>query len=157
MPLDIEQALTACCTTNGASGISQLQELIQPLLTERLTVVSTDPLTIREAIDGTFALFAKTVCDAKHMNWLAWIAATALSLIAERVGAVSWLDGWLDGVPGRSVQSKRALVLGVILSLDGKCQWILLQCICNRWQRLRARDCQVALKQKLSEVTGLSG
>jgi hypothetical protein len=152
IPEDLDAEILLCRKTGGdPAAIASLREKIWPLLAERLTVLTSNYWLIDAIISDTMKLFAKMVRDTDEVNWKAWIVAIALSLASERVSATTWLDGLARGLPGEA-QERRALVILVILGLNGSCQWALLRGITRSWIRALNWKCEGALKERLATL-----
>lgn len=155
---EIDRALLFCRQTAGTKeGTGELRKAIFPVLTERLTALTRDNRLIQEIVDQTLDLLLQSVNQNDDVNWKSWIVATALSVASERVGATAWIDAFAAGFPlaGDALQ-KRAIVFGVILTLDGRCQWVLLKGVNAPIAGLRLRDvhwnCEQDLKNRLTTV-----
>jgi hypothetical protein len=151
-PEELDAALFRCRKTAGdPRAIAELQEKIRPVLVDRITVLTSDYWLITAIISDTMELFAKSLQDTDEVNWKAWIVAIALSLASERVSATEWLDSLAGGLQG-DAQQRRALVILVILGLDGQCQWAMLQAIADFWTRILHWNCERALKERLASL-----
>jgi len=151
-PEELDGAILRCRQSGGdAAAIADLREKIRPLLTDRLTVLTCDYWLIDAIISDTMKVFAQSLRDTDDINWKAWIVAIALSLASERVSATGWLDSLAGTLPG-DAQQKRALVILVILGLEGRCQWVLLRGIARFWIRARNWTCERALKERLAAL-----
>jgi len=153
MTPDIAQALQDCCdSANRPSAVKRLRELMERVLIERLTILSVDRDFIDAAIEETFLSFAASVDCSVQVNWLAWITATAMSVLVEHTGNLSWLDKFSNRLAAGSLRERRALVFGSILALDGHCQWALLRAIPSVLYRFLVGKCEAQLNERLAEL-----
>jgi hypothetical protein len=151
-PVVLVAALFRCRKTAGdQQAIAELQEKIRLVLVDRITVLTSDYWLITGIISDTMELFAKSLQDTDEVNWKAWIVAIALSLASERVSATEWLDSLAGELQG-DAQQRRALVILVILGLDGRCQWAMLRAIADFWTRILHWNCERALKERLASL-----
>ncbi len=129
MSRELSEAIDRCRETKGsADALALLRKEIWPVLTDRLTVLTTDGHLIEDIIIEATALFASQVSDTGKINWKAWIVATALRIACERVDATARLDSAAATLHGET-QERRTLLLGTILTLGPPCEWALLEMI----------------------------
>jgi hypothetical protein len=148
MAMSIEEALLSYIERPDDAAVARLRRLLEPGLVARLSNLSTDGRVIAEAVDETFRLFASTMTPSWKVNWRAWIAAHALAFVAERTRLLSWVDGFSLDLP--DPHERRALVFRVILTLDGSCQWSLLERA--RGGARAADSCQEDLNERLRRM-----
>lgn len=147
----LDAAFEACCASGGGGAeVETLRTQAEPLLISRLTIVSTDPQVIRESIGQAFAMFSQGVFEWPSLNWRAWLVAAAFACLADRLNHTGWLDRHVpSSFLGSSIERHAALI-GVILTLEGRCQWRLLKCVSGRWlDEFRAKSCVNELKERL--------
>jgi hypothetical protein len=119
-------ALEAYLHRPSASNLDRLRATIERELVDRVALFSEQPAEIARAVDAAFAAFANVARSGTRVNWLTWLSATAMSVACGRREGACWFDDFTARFPGTLVE-RRALVLGVILTLDGRCQWAFLR------------------------------
>ena len=146
----VEQAIAACVASSGsAASVRQLRDLIELQTIERLTTVSTDWNVLQPALDEAFDAFAVAVGVRHVRDWLSWIVATALAITAERTAQMDWVDRMAPLTGTTDARDGRMLVFLVVLGMDGRCQWYLLQEVAAPSAPSGSPDCESALERRL--------
>jgi hypothetical protein len=146
----VEQAIAECLGSRGsAASVRKLRDLIELQTIERLTIVTTDWNVLRPALDETFDAFAEAVGVRTVRDWLSWIVATALTITAERTAQVDWVDRMATLTGTADARDGRILVFLVLLGMDGRCQWYLLQEVRAPDGPSKSPDCESALARRL--------
>lgn len=148
----VAEAIRSCQKLGGdGASIANLRRVVSPLLTERLTVMPLNGIQIDSIIQDAMERFASSIRDIDEINWKAWLLAIALSLASERVGATRWLDTFTGRFSGAAWE-RRALVIMVILTLDGPCQWALLNGISKLESHSQHAKCERTLRNSLANL-----
>jgi hypothetical protein len=144
---DIDTALSEYMSAGSTGALLELRSLLEPLLIDRLTSVASAPARIYKAIDDTFELFVHEATPSSRRNWRMWFAMTAMSFAAEDT---EWIDAAGSGLPEGSKREKRAIIFGLILKLDGRCQWLLLEAPPSHQQP--RGECAAKMQQLLAQL-----
>ena len=121
-----QAALDAYLRRPTAAHLDRLRATLEGELADRVGLFTEDPGAIARALDTALAAFAAAARPGARVNWLAWIAAAAMAAACPRPDGACWFDAVAARFRGKLAE-RRALVLGVILTLDGRCQWALLR------------------------------